>query len=81
MAGDEYARVYSWGHDPFRKVCMDIYLHSQNLKMRQFLTKYRVIMKPQVLVTTWTYLKLTSSQFLFDGLLTAVGLSDSTQLS
>ena len=29
MAGEEYARKYSWGHDPARKVCMDLLHISQ----------------------------------------------------
>lgn len=57
MGGEEFARIYSWGNDPMRKVCPR---YHGKYAMTKF---HRGIMKLQVLAVTSICRKLSLSQY------------------
>jgi hypothetical protein len=56
MAGEEYARVYSWGNDPRRKVCL-WWPCCQKARAAVNLLKYRATTRWLARVRHWTFLK------------------------
>lgn len=63
MAGEEYARIHSWGHDPKRKVRL-CESSVQDLKVK--LTSHRVTTKPPAPAILSIFLRLSSSPSSFD---------------